>query len=223
MADRLGALRRNTLLAPGRRISLYADDVVIFAEPDHVEVASIKQMHICFGEASGLFTNFAKSSIIPIQCQNLDLSSISETLQCPIQSFPCNYLGMPLSDNRLRKVDLQPAIDKLAGKVKGWNQASFSLDARLLLVKHLLSAMTVFQLLVIDPPIWLTKAIDKLCRGFLWNNDEIAAGGKCLVSWAIICRPIEFGGLGIPDLQAKGLALSLRWLWQSWTETDKPW
>jgi hypothetical protein len=90
-------------------------------------------------------------------------------------------------------------------------------------VKHVLTAMTIFQLLVIDPPIWLDKAIDRLCRGFLWNNDEIAQGGKCLVSWVSVCRPIEFGGLGNLDLLAKGVALRVRWLWQQWTETEKSW
>lgn len=34
---------------------------------------------------------------------------------------------------------------------------------------------------------------------------------------------MDFGGLGIPNLQARGNALRVRWLWQWWTETDKPW
>jgi hypothetical protein len=127
-------------------------------------------------------------------------------------------LSTPIVD-ALRKAHLQPSLDKLAGKVKGWRKGCFSFDARLLLVKHVLTAMTIFQLLVIDPPIWLVKAIDRLRRGFLWNNDEIAQGGKCLVSWASVCRPIEFGGLGNLDL----LALRVRWLWQQWTETEKSW
>ena len=45
------------------------------------------------------------------------------------------------------------------------------------MVKHVLSAMNIFQLLVIDPPKWLIKAIDKLRWGFLWCNDELATGG----------------------------------------------
>jgi hypothetical protein len=45
---------------------------------------------------------------------------------------------MPLSDKKLRRNDLQPAIDKLYGKVKGWSQGFFSIDARLVLVKHVL-------------------------------------------------------------------------------------
>jgi hypothetical protein len=161
--------------------------------------------------------------MIPIQCHGIDLAPLSAAMQCPVQQFPCTYLGLPLSDKRLRKEDLQPVLDKLAAKVKGWNKGQFSLDARLLLVKHVLSAMHIYQLLVLDPPVWLTKAIDKLRRGFLWNQDEIAAGGKCLVQWSTACRPLHFGGLGITDLQRKGVALRVRWLWQWWNSTDKPW
>ncbi|KAM0841276.1 hypothetical protein ACQ4PT_059121 [Festuca glaucescens] len=88
LADRLGTLKRNPNLLPSSRISLYADDVVIFAEPEIDELTSIKQMLNCFGEASGVFTNFSKSSIIPIHCQNLDLNALSVAFQCPIQQFP---------------------------------------------------------------------------------------------------------------------------------------
>jgi hypothetical protein len=107
--------------------------------------------------------------------------------------------------------------------VKGWNKGNFSIDARLLLVRHVLSAMHIYQLLVIDPPVWLMKAIDKLRRGFLWDNDELAAGGKCLVKWANVCKPLDYGGLGITDLKRTSMALQVRWLWQSWTEPDKAW
>jgi hypothetical protein len=83
--------------------------------------------------------------------------------------------------------------------------------------------MHIYQLLVLDPPVWFIKAIDKVTRGFLWNKEEIALGGKCLVQWNMVCRPLEFGGLGITDLQHKGVALRVRWLWQQWMNTDKPW
>ncbi|KAM0912893.1 hypothetical protein ACQ4PT_012504 [Festuca glaucescens] len=182
MADGAGALMTNTLLNPKNRISMYADDVVIFTKPELAEPNSVKLLLQSFGEASGLFTNFSKSSIIPIHCQGIDLAALSATLQCPTQEFPCTYLGLPLSDKKLRKGDLQPALDKLAG-----------------------------------------KAIDKLRRGFLWNSDELATGGRCLVRWAAICRLLEFEGLGISDLQCKAAAPRVRWLWQRWSSTDKPW
>jgi hypothetical protein len=223
LADLRGALKQNRLLKPSCRISLYADDVVIFVEPYEEELQSVKILMQSFGESSGLFTNYGKSAILPIYCNNIDTSTLSETLQCSVQTFPCTYLGLPLSDKRLCKNDLLPALDKLKGKVKGWNKGNFSFDARLLLVKHVLSALHIYQLLVIDPPVWLIKAIDKVRRGFLWNNDEMAPGGKCLVSWGAVCRPVEFGGLGITDLQRKATALHVRWIWQRWHSSDKPW
>jgi hypothetical protein len=72
--------------------------------------------------------------------------------------------------------------------------------------------MHIHHLLVIDPPVWLIKAVDKLRRGFLWNNGELATGGRCLVRWDTICRPLEFGGLGISNLQFHATALRVRWL-----------
>jgi hypothetical protein len=78
-------------------------------------------------------------------------------------------------------------------------------------------------MLAIAPPVWLSKTMDKLSRGFLWAKDEVAPGGKCLVKWKTVCRPKMFGGLGIPNIQATSVALRTRWLWQSWTDPEKPW
>ncbi|MCS4558820.1 reverse transcriptase domain-containing protein, partial [Shewanella sp. C32] len=59
---------------PGRelklRISLYADDIVIFTNPVREEIdALMKNMHD-FGEASGLHINPSKSTALPIRCEN---------------------------------------------------------------------------------------------------------------------------------------------------------
>jgi hypothetical protein len=65
-------------------------------------------------------------------------------LGCPIVHFPCHYLGMPLSDNRLQKNDLESALEKLQSKVRGWIQGFFCIDTRLVLVKHVLEALPDF-------------------------------------------------------------------------------
>ena len=126
------------------RTSLYADDVMLFINPKEEEVTAVKEIPDIFGSATGLCTNFSKSSIIPVACGHLNLTAVVQDFGCAMQNFPCKYLGMPLSDSKLRKVDYQPAIDKLCIKLKGWNLLHFSLDGRMLLVKHILSAMVVF-------------------------------------------------------------------------------
>lgn len=83
--------------------------------------------------------------------------------------------------------------------------------------------MPIFQMIAIHMPTWLKKMIDKVRRGFLWESKEEATGGKCLVNWKRVCRPTEFGGLGIINLAAQSIALRARWLWQTWTDGSKPW
>jgi hypothetical protein len=48
-------------------------------------------------------------------------------------------------------------------------------------------------------------------------------GGQFLVAWPSVCRPTQFGGLGIPDLHIAVYALRLRWLWFQRTDNNRPW
>jgi hypothetical protein len=53
----------------GQRLSLYANDVVMFVQPHRNEMLLIKEILRIFGAASGLVTNIQKSSVTPIRCQ----------------------------------------------------------------------------------------------------------------------------------------------------------
>jgi hypothetical protein len=44
-----------------------------------------------------------------------------------------------------------------------------------------------------------------------------------LVAWGRVCRPVEFGGLGIFCLKELGWALRMRWLWMAKVEPGKHW
>ena len=58
------------------RISLYADDAVIFANPVKEEVSKLLNILHLFGEATGLRLNQEKSTVAPIRCDNLNLDDI---------------------------------------------------------------------------------------------------------------------------------------------------
>jgi hypothetical protein len=57
----------------------------------------------------------------------------------------------------------------------------------------------------------------------LWKGRKEARGGNCLISWDKISRPLDLGGLGIPNLHKMNWALQLRWLWLQKTAPSKPW
>ena len=164
---------------------------MFFINPRACEIQAVRSMLLLFGDATRLKCNFSKSSVTPIYCDGVGVGSILQGLECPVKPFPCQYLGMPISDSKLKKGELQPVCDKILGRMKGWKLTLLSLDGRLDLVKKVLSAMPIFQMIAIHMPTWLEKMIDKVRRGFLWERKEEATSGKCLVNWKRVCRPTE--------------------------------
>uniref|UniRef100_A0A8I6WG90 Reverse transcriptase zinc-binding domain-containing protein n=1 Tax=Hordeum vulgare subsp. vulgare TaxID=112509 RepID=A0A8I6WG90_HORVV len=103
-----------------------------------------------------------------------------------------------------------------------WKSRLMNKAGRLALVKSVLSAIPIHQLLVLSPPKKTLKLIEKIERGFLWAGRAAANGGSCHVNWRRVCRPLSLGGLGIQDMERAGLALRLRWLWFSRTD-ERAW
>jgi hypothetical protein len=68
------------------RLSLYADDVVLFIKPRE-ELNCVKLILDCFGEASGLVTNLHKSCAIPIRYEDDLLHEGCNILQCSPSSL----------------------------------------------------------------------------------------------------------------------------------------
>ena len=95
------------LLSPlhytGQRLSLYAGDVALFISSNGEDLQLTKDILQIFGEASGLQTNLQKSCVIPIQCGEGIVEEVNNTLQCNTSSFPTTYLGLLISDKKLRR------------------------------------------------------------------------------------------------------------------------
>ncbi|WVZ56021.1 hypothetical protein U9M48_006608, partial [Paspalum notatum var. saurae] len=73
-----------------------------------------------------------------------------------------------------------------------------------------------------EEPKWVINAIDKL-RDFLWTEQKQANGGNCLLSWGRVQCPLCFGSLDVLDLERRGWAMCLQWLWLSKTDVLQPW
>lgn len=137
----------------------------------------------------------------------------SSTLVCTMASFPCTYLGLPISDKKLKKADLLPWIEKIGDKLPSWKESLMNMAGRAVWVKFVLSALPIYVLIAINVPKWFIKAINKIRRGFFWKGRQDVNGGCCLVAWDKVQRPLELGGLGVRNLEFMGWALQVRWLW----------
>jgi hypothetical protein len=122
-------LRRRSIK---QRVSLYADDVVIFLSLVVLDLVMIRAILDLFRQASGLATNINKSKAFPIRCDEERLSVITHTLGCQCADFPCTYLGVPLSPWRLLKSAMQPVVDKVAKRLSPWKGMMLNRSGRLI-------------------------------------------------------------------------------------------
>lgn len=90
----------------------YADDVVLFLCLTRNDLELCNLLSEVFGHVTGLKTNLAKSSVIPIQCAEDDLRIIEEMTDCAIKDFPSTYLGLPLTIRKPAKAELHPLLIK---------------------------------------------------------------------------------------------------------------
>jgi hypothetical protein len=194
------------------RLSLYADDLVIFVAPADQHLLLLRAM---------LDTNISKCQFTPIRCTQEQIGHVQELFPCQLIHFPCKYLGVPLSVHRLNIADFQPLVDSVADRLPSWKAGLMTKAGRTTLPKVTLSAIPTHISIAVKVHPGALKDIDRLRRTFVWAGSDKVAGGRCLVAWSKITRPSELGGLGVLDLTMMGYALRLRWAWLSRAEPGR--
>lgn len=108
---------------PMQRLSLYADDVVLFIiRPLGSDLLFVKEALKFFGVASGLHVNFAKSSAILIRSEEGDEELVQNALPWKIERFPCKYLGLQLGIKQHTRSEWQLVVDSVLKLVPGWQR-----------------------------------------------------------------------------------------------------
>ncbi|KAM0853896.1 hypothetical protein ACQ4PT_050778 [Festuca glaucescens] len=211
-------------ISPLQRISVYADDVVMFLKPECSELWAVRHILSLFGEASGLHVNFRKTTATLIRgTHEEEEERTTRILGCELARFPIRYLGLQLALRPLTKAEWQPLLDQVIKCVPAWQRGLIRREGRLVLINSVVAARAVHQMVVAEAPVWLLEEINKWMRAFFWAGKDEVHGGQCLVAWRSICKPKEFGGLGVKDLRLQGLTLRVRWHWLRRTDPERPW
>jgi hypothetical protein len=115
--------------------------------------------------------------IYHVACCSLQLEGLLDVIPCEVKAFPCKYLGLPLHTRALRKVDVQPLIDRIAAKLSAWKAKFLDRFGRLTLVNSMLTSMPVHFLIVFALKKWAIRKINSIRRSFLWKGAASANGG----------------------------------------------
>ena len=132
-------------------------------------------------------------------------------------------MGLPLSTKKATKAEVHSIVKAVARKLPPCHGSLMARSERLVWIKSVLRAVSIYSMMADSPPPWARKEIDAICRKFLWAGGDSSVHGKCMVAWDTVCRPTELGGLGINDLRLTGYALQTRWLWLQKTDDSRAW
>jgi hypothetical protein len=138
------------------------DDVVIFCHPDEAELRMVREILSLIGEASGLRTNYAKCSVSLITYSEEEALEAARVMECQLAPFPIKYLGIPLTVGRLPASVLLPLIDSIADHLPLWKAGMMTKAGRLALVKSVLMAIPLHQIVVLGLNKKDLKQIEKI-------------------------------------------------------------
>nr|XP_009765119.1 PREDICTED: thiamin pyrophosphokinase 1-like [Nicotiana sylvestris] len=116
-----------------RRVShlLFADDTLVFCDPDMDQLTYLKQVLQWFQIVSGLKINLGKCEIFSVgKVANID--ALSYVIRCKVGSLPTTYLCLPLGASHKDSTVWNPVIERvekrLAEKLE-WLPRNFLSDA----------------------------------------------------------------------------------------------
>lgn len=67
------------------------------------------------------------------------------------QLFPIKYLGCPLITGRKKIFYFSGMVDKVIGRIRGWHTNILSTGGRVVLIRHVLLALPIHVLAVVNP------------------------------------------------------------------------
>jgi hypothetical protein len=99
--------------------SLYADDATIFAAPSNTKIEHLHRILNFFRDCLGFRINTSKTKIYPIRLPTSTVTLLLQNFPKKIYNFLGKYLGLPLHVRKLRKIDVQPLLDKIGARIPG--------------------------------------------------------------------------------------------------------
>ncbi|GKV30486.1 hypothetical protein SLEP1_g39289 [Rubroshorea leprosula] len=210
-AETEGLLHGIDVGSKGLTISLlqFADDTVILGKANEENIFTVKTILRWFELMSGLRINFCKSSIVGFNVAQRWLNGAATVLRCGVRKLPFVYLGMPVGGNPGTKKSWDPVLNKFRTKLAVWKSACCPLVAALLCLIRYSLPYLFFMSLFLAPNCMVSELI-RIQRDFLWGGAELKRKIPW-VSWEMVCRSKEKGGLGVTDLRRRNWALLGKW------------
>lgn len=149
----------------------FADDTLIFCQPDLKNLLYLKYVLYWFQVVSGLKINLIKSELARIG-GNGDVVSFARILRCKEIKFPFKYLGVPLGAKYKDQGTWEPIIDLFESRLAGWKRNFLPEGGRFTLIKHTLANLPIYYLSTLTILVKVAKKLEAIQCRFLWGDTD---------------------------------------------------
>ncbi|XP_059638815.1 uncharacterized protein LOC132281094 [Cornus florida] len=135
------------------------------------------------------------------------------------------YLGLPISDRGIRRLDCKPLMDKVVAATTRWAGMNLSMAGRIELLRAVATPMVLYWSSVYSILATVINLIERRMRNFAWGYNEINFKLHSMC-WKRVNSPKTEGGFGLRQISDidKAAKCSLAWdfllskdrLWVAW-------
>ncbi|XP_024963821.1 uncharacterized protein LOC112504083 [Cynara cardunculus var. scolymus] len=113
-------------------------------------------------------------------------------------------------------------IVKDKGRILNWKSKFLSFGGRRQLIISVLQSLQLHWMFVFLFPSRLTHDLESIFWKFLWAPRD-GPRGRCRLSWEVVCRPLQSGGLAIRRVTTWNRALLAKHVWDIVRHRDSLW
>ncbi|XP_026451781.1 uncharacterized protein LOC113352131 [Papaver somniferum] len=174
-----------------------------------------------YQRASGQYVSYAKNKFYYGGGTGSRAISIANYLGMERAFFPDKYLGIQLNPGIVRHIHVRQVVEKIMDKLAGWKSKLLSFQARLVLIRSVISSYVIHSMAVYKWPCTVIKQVEKVIRNFIWSGDAEKLKYFTILYDDLCCSRRE-GGLGLKKLLDVNRAMLMK-LWVSIRDSDKIW
>lgn len=128
----------------------YADDTLLLIRGELADAQSLRNLLDQFASATGLQINYTKSTAVPIHMNEAAVLDCISALGCRRKGFPQTYLGLPLSNTKLRLSAFAPNIAKCDKYLAGWQASLLNQMGRATLINSVLDSQLIYAMTAME-------------------------------------------------------------------------
>jgi len=204
---------------------VFADDTLLIGGASNIIARWFKKVLDDFLYALGGLLNNKKCVIYNWNTPINIIHRNSQIMEILVQLKWSHFInhGLPLAKEVVKEKVWNKQVEKMRGKIQSWGMAWLNLAGRSILIKALLSALLIYQYVIIMASANAHKQMELITRSFLWQGRKQETKIFSLVRWGQVTLPYEKGGISIRIPGLMNNALGIKFVWRMINGKEQWW